>query len=95
MHPMGGLDRLRDAGASPSLDNLEADVFSRLDKQKRGDVFGGRFIPIQLAVSCAAVLVGLAVAQMVGASASALHSETIVLSDDSGLVPSVRLEGGA
>ena len=50
----------------------------------------------QLAVSCGALLLGLAVAQLAGYSLMPrpLNSELVVLSDDSAMAPSVRLEGG-
>jgi len=49
-----------------------------------------------VAVTCGALLLGLAMAQFAGLGAmpEPLSSEMIVLSDDSALAPSVRLEGG-
>ncbi len=47
-------------------------------------------------MTCGALLLGLAVAQFASIETMAmpLHSETIVLSDDSSFAPSVLLEGG-
>ena len=88
-----GLGRLNAGPAGGRLDRLEADVFARLRSQRaRGEMFGLRLIPVQLAVSCAALLIGLFMAQLVVSSSAGLFSETIVLSED--IAPSIRLEGG-
>jgi hypothetical protein len=91
-----GLDRLKSAPLDCDLSRLEADVWRRIDGTRTADLFGGRTLQIQFAVSCAALLVGLAIAQLAGESpmARALNSEMVVLSDDSAMAPSVRLEGG-
>jgi hypothetical protein len=89
-----GLAKLRAAPAGRRLDGLEYAVAARLDRS-RGDVFRGHTLKIQLAVSCAALLVGLAVAQLAAEETAALRSEAAVLSGDSMLAPSIAIEGGA
>ena len=89
-----GLDRLRRAKLDRDLDGVEAAIVGRVE-QNASDVFRGRGLQIQLAVSCGALLIGLAVAQAMGGSPPGVRSETVVLSDDSGLAPSISLEGGA
>lgn len=76
------------------LDRLESAVFSRIEAQS--DAFAGKTLQVQLAVTCGALLLGLAVAQFAGIEAMTmpLNSETVVLSDDSSFAPSVLLEGG-
>jgi hypothetical protein len=88
------LGRLRTAPRDHELDRLESAVFSRIDARR--DAFAGRTLQVQLAVTCGALLLGLAVAQFAGIEAMTmpLHSEIVVLSDDSALAPSVLLEGG-
>ena len=88
------LGRLKALPRDHELDRLESAVFSRIDAQ--GDGFAGKGLQVQLAVTCGALLLGLAVAQFAGIETMAmpLHSETIVLSDDSSFAPSVLLEGG-
>lgn len=90
------LNRLKTTQVDRNLDRLESAVFARLDTKAQQDIFGGRTLQVQLAVSCAALLLGLLVAQFTGVSIMPmpLNSETIVLSDDSAMAPSVRLEGG-
>lgn len=90
------LNRLKATQVDRNLDRLESAVFARLDTKAQQDIFGGRTLQVQLAVSCAALLLGLLVAQFTGVSIMPmpLNSETIVLSDDSAMAPSVRLEGG-
>jgi hypothetical protein len=90
------LNRLRDAPANDRLDRLESAVWSRIEKQSVSDVFGGRTLQVQLAVSCGALLLGVLVAQLAGVELMPmpLSSEVIVLSDDSAVAPSVLLEGG-
>jgi hypothetical protein len=90
-----GLALLKTEAAEPSLDGLEAAVWKRIDSRKRGDIFRGHAFQVQLAMSCAALLVGLVMAELVDSSTRPFRSETAVLSDDSLLAPSVRLEGGA
>jgi len=88
------LGRLRALPRDHELDRLESAVLSRIEGQR--DAFAGKTLQVQLAVTCGALLLGLAVAQFAGISQMAmpLHSETVVLSDDSALAPSVLLEGG-
>ena len=88
------LGRLKALPRDHELDRLESAVFARIEAQK--DAFAGRTLQVQLAVTCGALLLGLAVAQFAGIETMAmpLHSETIVLSDDSSFAPSVLLEGG-
>jgi hypothetical protein len=88
------LERLKALPRDHDLDRLESAVFSRIEAQK--DAFAGRTLQVQLAVTCGALLLGLAVAQLTGIETMTmpLHSETIVLSDDSSFAPSVLLEGG-
>ena len=88
------LGRLKALPRDHDLDRLESAVFARIEAQKEG--FSGATLPVQLAVTCGALLLGLAIAQFAGVSpmTNPLQSETIVLSDDSVLAPSVLLEGG-
>jgi hypothetical protein len=90
------LNRLKSAPADHDLTRLEATVLSRIGRERRGDVFGGRTLQVQFAVTCGALLLGLAVAEFAGAGLMPrpLNSELIVLSDDGAMAPSVRLEGG-
>jgi hypothetical protein len=91
-----GLNRLKASPVDRDLSRLESEVWRRIDGAKSSDLFGGRTLQVQLAVSCAALLLGLAIAQLVGEGpmARVLSSEMVVLSDDSAMAPSVRLEGG-
>jgi hypothetical protein len=88
------LGRLKTLPRDHDLDRLESAVLSRLDSRR--DAFAGRTLQVQLAVTCGALLLGLAVAQLAGIESMAipLSSEIVVLSDDSALAPSVLLEGG-
>jgi len=88
--------RLRAVPVGRNLGRLEADVWAKVDRRKRQDLFGGRTLQIQLAVSCAALLLGILVARYAGMSfmPMPLNSELVVLSDDGALAPSVLLEGG-
>lgn len=90
------LQQLKAAPLDRDLSRLESDVWRRMDAKRSGDVFGGRTLQVQLAVTCAALFIGLAVAQLAGYDPMrrALNSELVVLSDDSAMAPSVRLEGG-
>jgi len=89
------LGRLQTMPVDRSLDRLEAGVWSRIDKRGR-DAFFGRTLQVQLGVTCGALLLGLAIAKFAAVSVMPmpLMSETVVLSDDSVLAPSVRLAGG-
>src|SRR6266436_208181 len=90
------LSRLKAQRVDHDLNRLEAAVWSRVERRRGADIFGGRTLQVQVAVTCCALLLGLAIAQFAGMGAmpEPLRSETIVLSDDSALAPSVRLEGG-
>jgi len=90
------LHRLKSAPIDRDLSRVEADVRRRIDAGRSGDLFGGHTLQVQLAVTCAALFIGLAVAQLAGYDPMrrALNSELVVLSDDSAMAPSVRLEGG-
>lgn len=88
----GGLSRLRQSGARIDLEGLETAVWTKVDAAQ-GDIFRGHLVSAQIGAAAAALLLGLAIAQFTGGHAVS-RSETIVLSDDSGLAPSVRLEGG-
>jgi hypothetical protein len=95
MNPIDtGLERLRRDGLEHELDHLENDVLTRIARDARADVFRGRALPIQLAVSCVALLAGLAMAELMQSEITP-RSEAAVLSEDSGLAPSIALEGGA
>jgi hypothetical protein len=88
------LESLAAQGPDHDLSRLEANVWARIEKRR--DAFDGRALTVQLAATCGALLMGLAIAQLAGASVmpQPLSSELIVLSDDSAMAPSVRLEGG-
>ena len=88
------LGKLKALPRDHELDRLEAAVLSKIEAQSDG--FPGNTLKVQLAVTCGALLLGLAVAQFTSAEtmAAPLHSETVVLSDDSSFAPSVLLEGG-
>ena len=90
------LQQLKAAPPDRDLSRLETDVWRRIDARKGSDIFGGHALRVQLAVSCAALVVGLAMAQLTGYGPMPrpLSSEMVVLSDDSAMAPSVRLEGG-
>lgn len=88
------LGQLKALPRDHELDRLESAVFARIEAQR--DAFAGRTLQIQLAVTCGALLLGLAIAQFASIETMAmpLYSETVVLSDDSSFAPSVLLEGG-
>ena len=90
------LRRLQTAPPDQPLDRLESHVRSRIERQSRADIFGGRTLQVQLAVTCGALLLGVLVAKWAGVPMmpEALNSEIVVLSDDSAVAPSVLLEGG-
>jgi len=90
------LHRLKAAPPDRDLSRVESDVWRRIDAKRGADIFGGHTLQVQLAVSCAALFVGLAIAQLAGYGLMprALSSELVVLSDDGAMAPSVRLEGG-
>lgn len=74
------------------LSGLEGEVWARVDARKR-DAFAGNAVPVQLALTGVALLVGLAVAQIAGADPT-VRTEFAV-SADAALTPSVLLMGGA
>jgi hypothetical protein len=88
------LTRLRDAPPDRDLSGLERGVWARIGREADG--FRGRSVQVQIAAAGGALLLGLAMAQIVGFSPMPrqLSSERVVLSDDASLMPSVRLEGG-
>jgi hypothetical protein len=90
------LSRLKSAPLDRDLSRLESQVWERIDRTKGADLFGGRAFQVQLAVSCGALLLGLAIAQVAGYGPMPrpLNSEMVVLSDDGAMAPSERLEGG-
>ena len=90
------LNRLKSAPVDGDLGRLESEVSARIDRESRGDIFGGRPLQFQLAIVCGAMLLGLAIAQLTGYGPMPrpLSSELVVLSDDGAMAPSVRLEGG-
>jgi hypothetical protein len=88
------LGRLKSLPRDHDLDRLESAVFARIEAPSDG--FAGRALQVQLAVTCGALLLGLAIAQFgrFETMTAPLFSEMVVLSDDSALAPSVLLEGG-
>ena len=92
----GLLDRLKAAPPDQDLSGLESRVWNRIHRERGGDLYGRRTLPVQLAAACGALLVGLLIARVAGYDSMprVLSSEVVVLSDDSALAPSVRLEGG-
>lgn len=89
------LQNLSEAGPDRDLSQVERGVWAHIERERR-DGFGGRGAQVQIAAACAALLLGFAISQLTGFSPMPrpLTSERIVLSDDAGLAPSVRLEGG-
>jgi hypothetical protein len=90
------LHRLKAVPLDRDLSRVESDVWRRIDAKRGADIFGRYTLQVQLAVSCAALFVGLAIAQLAGYGLMprTLSSELVVLSDDGAMAPSVRLEGG-
>lgn len=88
------LNRLADAPADRDLVGLEAAVSRRIKQQKTPAAAGG--LAIQMAVVGVALLLGLIVARVGDLTVMPFSpsSEMVVLSDDSALAPSVKLEGG-
>ncbi len=89
-----GLSKLRAAPFDCDLDHLESSVWARVEAQARADVFRGKTMQVQLAATCAALIMGLVMAEWVGRDAAPVVSEMAVLSDVGALVPSVFLGGG-
>src|SRR4051812_42396253 len=88
------LNRLKSEAADHDLAGLRAAVSRRIREQRTDSAPG---VTMQLAVVCGALVLGLAVAELnhIAPMPRGLNSETIVLSDDSVLAPSVRLAGGS
>ena len=88
------LRRLAEAPVDRDLAGLEAGVSRRIARQKPAAGLAG--LTIQMAVVGMALLLGLIIARVgdLTATASTPSSEMVVLSDDSALAPSVKLEGG-
>jgi hypothetical protein len=96
MNPIdSGLRRLSSDGPEHELDDLENAVLARIAREAHADVFRGRALPIQFAAGCVALLIGLFIAGLVQSDIAQPRSEAAVLSEDSGLAPSIALEGGA
>lgn len=89
------LSRLAVAPQDRDLSALEADVAARI-AGRRAELRSGGGLPVQVAVAGIALLLGIAIAQsgQFAPMRSLPASETVVLSDDSALAPSVELEGG-
>lgn len=90
------LRELAQTGLDCDLSGMERAVWARVDREGRADAFAWRSFSIQIAAACGALLLGFAISHMTGFSPMPrqLTSELVVLSDDAGLAPSVRLEGG-
>jgi len=88
------LNRLAANPADRDLGGLETAVSRRIARQKAAAAAGG--LTIQMAVVGVALLLGLIVARIgdLTVMPSNPSSEMVVLSDDSALAPSVKLEGG-
>lgn len=88
------LNRLAEAPVDRDLAGLEAGVSRRIARQKTAA--GPAGLTIQMAVVGIALLLGLIVARVgdLTVMPSTPSSEMMVLSDDSALAPSVKLEGG-
>ena len=83
---------LRDAAPDRRLDQLEPAVWARIDARRADRAPAGSF-RLQLAVAVGALVIGLAMGQSVVRPHA--PSEAVLLSEDAGLTPSMRLEGGA
>src|SRR5258708_13588539 len=90
------LNRLKSAPLDHDLARLEASVLNRIGRQSRGDVFGGRTLQVQFAVTCGALLLGLAVAELAGSGLlpRPLNSHLIALSHDIAIAPPLPLQRG-
>lgn len=88
------LGTLRASSLDVRLDGLEADVWTRVEADRRARALGDGGLRTQVAVALAALLVGAVVG---GASVERrpARNEMVVLSEDAGLTPSVAIEGGA
>jgi hypothetical protein len=88
------LGQLRLSPAGVSLDGLEAGVWGRVEDLRRAQAQGAGGLRVQLAVAVVALLVGAAVG---GASVGhhPTRTESVLLSEDASLAPSVAVEGGA
>ena len=89
------LGQLRSRSDGDELRGLESAVLTRIAREQtsRAPAAGFKF---QLAVVCTALVLGLAIAELKAVSTlpERVNSEIVVLSDDGGLAPSVRLGGG-
>lgn len=88
------LSRLASSGIERDLSALEIEVASRIQAQDAARKVGG--VKLQMVVVGVALVLGFAVAHVAGIAGmpGLSGSETVVLSDDSVLAPSVELEGG-
>jgi hypothetical protein len=89
------LKQLKSVAVDDNLAGLEDAVARRL--QRSAVLSPANGLKVQLIVVCGALVLGLAIAQLsrLNIMPEPLSSEMIVLSDDSALAPSVRLEGGS
>lgn len=88
------LNQLAEAPADRDLGGVETAVSRRIAQQETTTTTGG--LTIQMAVVGMALLLGIIIARVgdLAVMPSSPSSETVVLSDDSALAPSVKLEGG-
>lgn len=88
------LERLAAAPPDCDLAPLESAVSRRIQQQRKAASGGG--LTVQMAVIGIALILGLVVARIGDLTVMpvTLSSEMVVLSDDSALAPSVKLEGG-
>ena len=87
-----GLGKLRGISIDHDLGALESAVWARVEKRSQADVFGGRMLSGQIAVTAMALITGYAVSEFVSVPGTHVQSEIAVLSD--AIAPSIRLEGG-
>jgi hypothetical protein len=87
------LESLGNRSEARDLSGLEDEVWTRLEAGKRGNVFGMHPVPVHVALTCVALLVGFAMSQIAGGNPT-VRTEFAV-SSDAALQPSVLLMGGA
>jgi ferric-dicitrate binding protein FerR (iron transport regulator) len=92
------LGALSAAPVAEGLDGLEADVFARIEAQRRESAGGG--LKVQIAAAFLALAIGVVVGEVRERQPHRIAqgpaaSEMVVLSDGANLAPSVRLGGGA
>ncbi len=89
------LGQLRRRDVGDDLPGLESAVLTRIAAGQASRVPAAG-LRLQMAVICTALVLGLAIAEVESLSSlpRTLNSELVVLSDDGGLAPSVRLGGG-